>query len=346
MRSSKPVTFVLTLATIATMKQAGAQTIVQPISLTTDVGASASAAGVAITLTGQGSGTNGPATAQFGANIGCSKDNWMTTSSVGEMDCVNISLHQGGPGSDGSGVLIGVENTGLGFASDTEMQAESVDPTTDAVGYMIDIQEGVVNRGSQMYGVVYNSEAGTGVAAIEVNAENGSAWQTLLQGSNNQGETYFKVDGSGNITTFGTVTSASLTTSGSVHALSSVVHTVADTQVLRREDCGTTLRSTAAKPLNLVVPDTLPLGCRLDVIQANDGIVTFQGRGMQGEHLGAPDPRNFQTQGRYAEAQLLVDSTKTFLLRGDVGAAGASRSLDLVSDRLPAGTNVPAALYQ
>ena len=342
---SRTVTFALGVATIGAMKPAMAQRFGVPISVNTDVGATASAAGVAVNLTAQGSGTNGPATAQFGANIACAKDSFETTQSVGELDCVNISLRQGGPGSDGSGVLIGVQNTGLGFTSDIEMQAASIDVSANTVPYMVDIQEGVVSAGNLMYGVVYNSEAGTGVAAIEINAENGSSWGTVLQATNSQGDTYFKVDGSGNITTFGTVTSASLTTSGAVHAQSGVVHTISDTQVLRREDCGTTLRSTDARPLNLVVPDTLPLGCRLDVIQADDGVVTFQGRGMRGEHLGAPDPKNFQTRGRYAEAQLLIDSSKTFLLRGDVGA-DARHSLDLVSDRLPVSEDGRTAILR
>ena len=99
----RSVTIALGLATIAAVKTASAQNYTKPVTVNTDVATAASGSGVTVNLTGQGSGVNGPGTAQFGANLACTKDNWQTTSTVGEIDCVNIALHQGGPGSDGSG---------------------------------------------------------------------------------------------------------------------------------------------------------------------------------------------------------------------------------------------------
>ncbi len=346
MNSSRSFTFVLGLATIAAMKTASAQTFTfpHPVVLTTDVGATASASGVAVNLTGQGSGTNGPATAQFGVNMGCAKDNWETTSSVGEIDCVNIALHQGGPGSDGSGILIGAENTGQGFINDIEMVASTLNPSTGQTPYYVDLQLGEVTSDARMYGAVVNALDGAGQSALFVNAEGSSSWADVLQAESG-GAIYFSIDGSGNITTKGRVSTASLTTSGAVHAEAGVVTHVSQSEVIRKEDCGTIMRSTGAAPLTLVVPSGLPLGCDVNVIQASDGMITFQGRDMRGEHLGTADPKSFATQGRYAEADLLIDSPKTFLLRGDVGAGGA-KSLDFVSDVRPVGPNARLTVLQ
>ena len=68
------------------------------------------------------------------------------------------------------------------------------------------------------------------------------------------------------------------------------------------------------------------------MIQASDGTVTFEGQNTHAEHLGTPAGAALRTSGRYAEAQLLIDSAKTFLLRGDVGA-DQPRNVDFVSDR-------------
>ena len=112
---------------------AAAQTVTEfnvpiAIGVTADGGAPFSAASV--DLTSPGSGTNGPQTAQVAANVHCSKTNYLAATTVGEVDCIYATLRQGGPGSDGSGLLIDAGNTGLGFLSDTEMVANSVSPVT------------------------------------------------------------------------------------------------------------------------------------------------------------------------------------------------------------------------
>ena len=344
MHPTRLAAIALSVASVTATHSARAQHFSVPLSNTVDVGTTASAANVTLNMTGQGSGTNGPETAQFGVNLSCAKDNYQTTNSVGEIDCLNISLHQGGPGSDSSGILIGVENTGLGYANDMEMVVSQLDTSNDSTPYYEDIQIGSITSDQQMVGATFNAVSGAGGPALYVNAEGSSSWGTVLQAAKG-GAIYFRIDGSGNVTTTGSVQTASLTTSGAVRAEGGIVKAVAQSGVLSRDICGATLRSTASGPVTLVVPSGLPIGCRVNVIQASDGAVTFEGQDMRAEHLGTPAGADVRTSGRYAEAQLLIDSPKTFLLRGDVGT-GHPRTVDFVSDIRPADTDAVQTLLQ
>jgi hypothetical protein len=81
-----------------------------------------------VTANALGSGVNGPETAQTGLTVNISKDNWWTGGKVGEIDGINVMLRQNAPGSDGSGILINVQNQGNGFLSATEFASTIVDP--------------------------------------------------------------------------------------------------------------------------------------------------------------------------------------------------------------------------
>ena len=344
MRSIKYAVVTMSLASVATIGQAKADWYNVPLNNTVDVGTVASAANVTLNMTGQGSGTNGPTTAQYGVNMSCGKDNYQTTNSVGEIDCLNISLHQGGPGSDGSGILIGVQNTGKGFANDMEMVVSQINTANGSTPYYQDIQLGSITSDQQMVGATFNAVAGAGGAALYVNAQGASSWNTVIQAAKG-GAIYFRVDGNGNVVTTGGVKTASLVTSGAVQAQGGIVKAVAHSEVLDRAVCGTTLRSTAADPVTLVVPSGLPIGCRVNVIQASDGVVTFEGRDTRVEHLGSPANATLRTGGRYAEAQLMIDSAKTVLLRGDIGT-NHPRTVDFVSDVGSADTTEVRTLQQ
>ena len=344
MRPIHFVTIAMSLASAAATHNAHAQQFNIPVTDTTDLGNTAGAATVTLNMSGQGSGTNGPGVAQFGLDLSCAKDNYQTTNSVGEIDCLNIALHQGGPGSDGSGILIGVQNTGQGFANDMEMVVDQLDTSTGSDPYYEDIQIGSITSDQQMVGATFNAVSGAGGPALYVNAEGASSWGTVLQAAKG-GSIYFRIDGDGNITTNGSVQTTSLTTSGSVHAEGGIVKAVAHSATLDKGVCGTTLRSTADGPLTLVVPSGLPIGCRINVIQASDGTVTFEGQNTRAEHLGTPADAALRTSGRYAEAQLLIDSAKTFLLRGDVGT-GEPRNVDFVSDRRAINDDAVQTLLQ
>lgn len=333
MHSARFLALAFGLVSAMAYDDASAQTFQTPVTIAANVGGGASLSNLHMLMSGNGSGTNGPASAQYGQNLSCAKTNWKTAQTVGEIDCLNIGLHQGGPGSDGSGILVGVQNTGLGTVTDMELTASNLNVATNTVPLMVDVQMGVINVNKQMYGTIINAVNGTGGVAVLVNALGNSVWSDVLEGAA-LGQIYFRIDNSGNITTKGRISTASLTTSGAIHAMAGVVTAVPASYSISAENCGTTIRSTDTAPVRLAVPAGLPVGCHVNIIQASDAPITFQARGTQGEHVGAPDPRSFQTQGRFAEAELVIDSPRTFLLRGDVGSSHAKVPA-YVADRQP-----------
>ena len=298
-------------------QQAAAFNVPISIGVTANGGAPFSASEVE--LTSPGSGVNGPQTAQIAANVHCSKTDYLTATTVGEVDCIYATLRQGGPGSDGSGLLIDAGNTGLGFLSDTEMVANSVSPATGAVELGIDVQEGVINLGTTMYGAVYTANAGTGDTALLVQTANGAGWNYALRASSGSGGQYFSLDSRGNTIQSGTANiQQSLYVGGVLKAAASQVKAVDRTRTAGRDDCGTVLRSGSDMPVRLRVPAGLPLGCRIEIIQAGRGTVLIEGAGaMQVERLGARSAVQV-TQGQFAEASLLVDSGASVLVGGQV----------------------------
>src|SRR6202789_4201959 len=92
-------------------KASSAPLNVGPVALTGTTYASAAT----VTVNALGSGVNGPEKAQTGLTVNISKDNWWTGGKVGEIDGINVMMRQNAPGSDGSGILINVQNQGNGF---------------------------------------------------------------------------------------------------------------------------------------------------------------------------------------------------------------------------------------
>ena len=321
---SKPFATMLVGVTAAALAHQGrAQTFNSPVSIAANVGGGASASNLAMLMTGNGSGTNGPATAQFGQNLSCSKTNWKTTQTVGEIDCLNIGLHQGGPGSDGSGLLVNVQNAGIGTVTDLDMTASSLNVKTNTVPLMMNLQLGVINATRQMFGTIVTAQNGVGDAALYVNAEGSASWATVIQAAK-LGHIYFKVDNNGNMTTDGKIATASLTTSGSVQAEGGVVTSISMSLTVGRPNCGTTMRSVSKEPITLEVPPGLPIGCRIDVLQASDAPIAIHGRGVHIEQAGGgTTSADARTGGRFAEAQLTVDSAETILVDGDLEATQA-----------------------
>ncbi len=318
-------------AAIGLSTQAAAQNATQinaPIAVGVTANGGAPFSAAAVDLTSPGSGVNGPQTAQVAANVHCSKSNYLAATTVGEVDCIYATLRQGGPGSDGSGLLIDAGNTGLGFLSDTEMVANSVDPATGATQLGIDVQEGVINLGTTMYGAVYTAQAGTGDTALLVQTANGAGWSYALRATSGGGQ-YFSLDSRGNTVQAGTASvGQNLSVGGTLKASASPIRRIGGTRTARRDDCGTILRSGSDAPMRLRVPAGLPVGCRIDIIQAGRGVVLVDGAdAMQVERLGARTVTQ-ATVGRFAEASLLIDSRSSVLVRGDVAdATGESLAL-------------------
>ena len=168
---------------------------VGPVALTGNTYASAA------TITGNavGSGVNGPQTAQTGLTVNISKDNWWTGGKVGEIDGINVMMRQNAPGSDGSGILINVQNQGNGFLSATEFSSTIVDPVHNKITYGIDVQEGVLNKKTgDFIGAVYTADNGALATGIQIQNSRGASWAYALK-YEKDGAIKFAVDGAGTI---------------------------------------------------------------------------------------------------------------------------------------------------
>lgn len=302
-------------------------TITSPVVINLSAPGGAPASAAAITLLAPGSGANGPQTAQVGMNVKCSKSNYLAASTVGEVDCLYALLRQDGPNSDGSGLLVDAQNTGMGFLSDTEMVASSVNRATNVTNLAVDVQEGVINQGTTMYGAVYDATIGNGSTAVLVQANAGAGWNYALRAMDGSGVQYFSLDGQGNTIQNGTARINGVYVNGVLQASASPVNGVAETRIVRKADCGTIMRSTSDTALTLSVPNGLPVGCRISIIQAGQGTVRIAGNGtMRSERFRAQSAVQ-ATQGRYAEASLLIDSRSSFLVGGQVSDTGGGAAL-------------------
>ncbi len=326
--------------------EAGAQTIptiVSPVVLNLGAPGGTPYSATTVNLSSPGSGTNGPQTAQVGVNVRCSKSNYLSAKTVGEVDCLYATLRQDGPNSDGSGLLIDTQNTGMGFLSDTEMVASSVNRATNVANLALDIQEGVINVGTTMYGAVYSAKIGHGDTGVLVQASAGAGWNYAIRAMNGSGVQYFSLDGQGNTIQNGTARINGVTVNV-LQASASPVEGVAQARMVRKADCGTTMRSTSDTSLKLTVPNGLPVGCRIGIIQAGRGAVLIAGSGaMRSERLDAQSAMQ-KTQGRFAEASLLIDSGSSFLVGGQVSDAGGTALAD--ADRAGSSPTVSLAAWR
>jgi hypothetical protein len=169
--------------------------VVGPVALTGTTYASAAT----VTAQALGSGVNGPETAQTGLTVNISKDNWWTGGKVGEIDGINVMMRQNAPGSDGSGILINVQNQGNGFLSATEFSSTIVDPVRNKITYGIDVQEGVLNKKTGDYiGAVYTADNGALATGIQIQNSRGASWAYALK-YEKDGAVKFAVDGAGAI---------------------------------------------------------------------------------------------------------------------------------------------------
>jgi len=159
-------------------------------------------ANVTVNTTAVGSGKNGPSTAQVGMIVNATKDNWFSGPAVtGELDGIYITTRQGGPGSDSSGILVDVQNTGQGFLSSTEMVSNIVDPVKNVITHGIGLQDGVLNLATgQFIGRVFNANKGQLTSAMLVQNTAGAAtWGNVLVNTKN-GIQNFVIDDDGNLT--------------------------------------------------------------------------------------------------------------------------------------------------
>ncbi len=91
------------------------------------------------------------------------------------------------------------------------------------------------------------------------------------------------------------------------------------TKTFAAADCGTYVRDTATTAHSDTVPTGLPVGCTIDVIQVGSGgTITFAGAtGETVEQTGSGTLAH-ATTGQFADARIVIDSSSTFLLTGQV----------------------------
>lgn len=161
------------------------------------------ASAATVTANALGSGVNGPLTAQTGLTVNISKDNWWTGGKVGEIDGINVMMRQNAPGSDGSGILINVQNQGNGFLSATEFSSTIVDRVSNKITHGIDVQEGVLNKKTgDFIGAVYTADNGALATGILIQNSRGASWGYALK-YEKDGAVKFAVDGGGGVHTSG-----------------------------------------------------------------------------------------------------------------------------------------------
>jgi hypothetical protein len=182
-------------ATVPEHKATSGPLNVGPVALTGTTYASAAT----VTANALGSGVNGPETAQTGLTVNISKDNWWRGGKVGEIDGINVMVRQNAPGSDGSGILINVQNQGNGFLSATEFASTIVDPVRNKITHAIDVQEGVLNKKTgDFIGAVYSADTGTLGTGVLVQNSRGASWLYAFK-YEKDGGVKFAVDGVGGI---------------------------------------------------------------------------------------------------------------------------------------------------
>lgn len=143
-----------------------------------------SATSLTITDTAAGSGVNGPATAQLGLAINHQKASYLTTSAVGEIDGIYVTVRQGGPGSDTGGLVVDVGNTGNGFSAVLEGITTQMAPTTGTTQRAIRVQAAAINpQASQYTGMLLQAQNATSSQAILINDVAGQGqWTNFIEG--------------------------------------------------------------------------------------------------------------------------------------------------------------------
>ncbi len=313
--------FCITIGVVLVSPLAGAKSQTNPavthipVIMSIDLGRVIGGNGLDVRFKAEGSGLLGPETANHGVNVSCTKGNFWTATTTGEIDCINAVIRQGGPG-DSSGLQIDTENLEQGFLAVQESVATSVSRASNKVTHQIDIQEGVVNRGTDTYGFVAINKTGQENTHFLGQTTGNSHTSYLLRGVDN-GTEYYRADGQGDTFQVGTAYIGGLATLRSVRIVSQPIRTTGAAYVVAATDCGTVLRDKAAGEHTYTIPEGLPVGCAVHVIQAGTGGITFAGSGVSIEEMASLGSRH-ATARQFADAEIFIDGAGTALLRGDV----------------------------
>jgi hypothetical protein len=147
-----------------------------------------------------GSGTNGPTHADYALTVVNQKQDFDTTSVVGETDGILIVVRNGGTTSDGAGILANVVSYGTGFMAAMEATTAIISGVTTQQS--IQTQVGVVDNVSLFYlGFYTKANTGTLHNAFRADTSATATWDYLFRGYEN-GVEKFSVTGIGKINLF------------------------------------------------------------------------------------------------------------------------------------------------
>lgn len=160
----------------------------------------------------QGSGKNGPNSADYGMTIAIHKKGYGSDNSppAGEIDGLNIFVRQDGPkgepsggdnSSDASGILVNVQNVeDVGFTSAWEASTSNVERAGNTITKSVQTQIGVLDQnavGAPSYGYVCVATAGALGDAYYAGAAVGATWNNILNAPGSM-----RIDATGNYRAF------------------------------------------------------------------------------------------------------------------------------------------------
>lgn len=160
----------------------------------------------------QGSGKNGPDSADYGMTIAIHKKGYGSDNSppAGEIDGLNIFVRQDGPkgepsggdnSSDASGILVNVQNVeDVGFTSAWEASTSNVERAGDTITKSVQTQIGVLDQnavGAPSYGYVCVATRGALGDAYYAGAAVGATWNNILNAPGSM-----RIDAAGNYRAF------------------------------------------------------------------------------------------------------------------------------------------------
>jgi hypothetical protein len=128
------------------------------------------------------------------------KQNYLTTTQVGEIDGLYSYVRQGGPNSDAGGILVDVASAGNGFTAILEGVSTRMAPTTGASVQAIRAQLGAHNpQSNDSFGLLLEADLATSKTGLRISDSPGSgAWTNFIEGFLS-GSANFIVTSAGNV---------------------------------------------------------------------------------------------------------------------------------------------------
>lgn len=163
-----------------------------------------------------GSGANGPTNADYGLYLSNVKNNFLTSSTLGEIDGLSIVTRQGQDDTDG--ILVNAGGV-AGFMGILEGVTSQFQATTGTVLNQMDVQLGSIETGltgtAGSEGFVATATVGTLGTGLLIQSSGTAGWTNAIQvGANGGGATTFTVTPAGLVTANGGISGVTSGTGG------------------------------------------------------------------------------------------------------------------------------------